>query len=193
MKPNRLREIRLERKLTLDQVAKAAGTTNQQVGMLERGERRLTVEWMERLAPVLRVQPAELLVTTEPRKIPVIGYVGAGFQIYPVDDHPKGVGIGEVDVPPGLVEPNAVAVIVKGDSMIPVLEENDIIYYDTQAEGDLTHLIGRLCVVQCTDGSTYVKTLKSTDGRYWLHSYNAEPLFPAGIQWAARVLWVKKS
>jgi phage repressor protein C with HTH and peptisase S24 domain len=189
---NRIREIRKKLKLTLEQVAEAAGTTNQHLGMLERGKRGLTLEWMERIAPALGVEVAELLDTADARKIPVVGYVGAGFQIYPVDDHMKGAGLDEVDAPPGIVARSAVAVICRGDSMIPVLDDGDVIYYDQQIEGDMDSLIGRLCVVQCTDGATYVKQMKKADGRYWLHSHNADPIFPAGIAWAARVLWIKK-
>lgn len=189
---NKLRTIRKERKLTLQEVADAAGTTNQMVGMLERGERKLTLEWMQKLAPVLGVTVAELLDDIAAPRIPVVGYVGAGFQIFPVDDHMKGAGLDEVDAPPGVMAKSAVAVIVRGDSMVPVLEEGDVIYYDEQVEGDLDNLLGRLCVVCCLDGSTYVKQLKKADGRYWLHSHNADPIFPAGIAWAARVLWIKK-
>lgn len=188
---NRIREIRKARRLTLEQVAKAAGTTNQMVGMLERGDRTLTVEWLERLAPVLGVEPVELLEASN-RKIQVVGYVGAGFRIIPIDDHAKGAGLDEIDAPPGLVARSAVALIVRGDSMIPVLEEGDVIYYDRQQQGDLDDLIGRLCVVCCADGATYVKQLKKSGDRYWLHSHNADPLFPDGIAWAARVLWIKK-
>lgn len=189
---NRLRQIRKDRKLTLQQVADAAGTTNQMVGMLERGERKLTLEWMQKLAPVLGITVTELIDDVEPARIPVVGYVGAGFQIFPIDDHLKGAGLDEVDAPPGGMAKSAVAVIVRGDSMVPVLEEGDVIYYDDVVEGNLDNLLGRLCVVACLDGSTYVKQLKKADGRYWLHSHNAEPIFPAGISWAARVLWVKK-
>lgn len=189
---NRLRHIRKQRKLTLQQVADAAGTSNQMLGMLERGERKLTVEWMEKLAPALGVSVAELLADNGQRKIPVVGYVGAGFQIFSIDDHMKGAGLDEVDAPPGPVAKSAVAVIVRGDSMVPVLEEGDVIYYDQQVEGDFDNLLGKLCVVQCADGATYVKQLRRTDGRYWLHSHNAEPIFPPSITWVARVLWVKK-
>lgn len=189
---NRLRDIRKQRKLTLQQVAEACGTTNQMVSLLERGDRKLTVEWLEKLAPVLGVTVAELLDPAQERKVPVVGYVGAGFQIFPIDDHIKGAGLDEVDAPPGLLEKSAVAVIVRGDSMIPVLEEGDVIYYDQQLEGNFDSLIGRMCVVQCSDGAMFVKQLKKADGRYYLHSHNAEPIFPSGIDWVARVLWIKK-
>jgi transcriptional regulator with XRE-family HTH domain len=60
--PNRLRELRTAHQLTLEQVAERAGTSVQQISRLELGERRLTDEWMRRLATALGVHPFELLV-----------------------------------------------------------------------------------------------------------------------------------
>jgi transcriptional regulator with XRE-family HTH domain len=59
---NRIRELREKRGLSLQQVAEGAGTTFQQIHKLELGKRRLTDEWMRRLAPVLGVHPAALLL-----------------------------------------------------------------------------------------------------------------------------------
>jgi transcriptional regulator with XRE-family HTH domain len=59
---NRIKELREKRGLTSQQVADAAGTTVQQIGRLENGKRRLTDEWMRRIAPVLGVHPAALLL-----------------------------------------------------------------------------------------------------------------------------------
>jgi transcriptional regulator with XRE-family HTH domain len=59
---NRIKELREARNLTLEQVADAAGTTFQQIHRLENGKRRLTDEWMRRIAPILGVHPAALLL-----------------------------------------------------------------------------------------------------------------------------------
>jgi transcriptional regulator with XRE-family HTH domain len=59
---NRIKELREARKITLQQIADAAGTTLQQIQRLENGKRRLTDEWMRRIAPVLGVHPAALLL-----------------------------------------------------------------------------------------------------------------------------------
>ena len=59
---NRIKELREVRGLTLQQVADAAGTSLQQIQRLENGHRRLTDDWMRRIAPVLGVHPAALLL-----------------------------------------------------------------------------------------------------------------------------------
>jgi transcriptional regulator with XRE-family HTH domain len=63
---NRIKELRDARGLTLEQVAHAAETSFQQVQRLERGDRRLTDDWMRRLAPILGVPPAALLADEAP-------------------------------------------------------------------------------------------------------------------------------
>ena len=58
---NRIRELRHARRLSLVETARLAGTTVQQLSRLELGERRLTVDWMQRIAVALGVRPADLL------------------------------------------------------------------------------------------------------------------------------------
>ncbi|WP_179954069.1 XRE family transcriptional regulator [Denitrobaculum tricleocarpae] len=59
---NRIKELRRLRGLTQDNLGKLAGTGRSQIVKLERGERRLTVEWMRRLARALECHPADLLL-----------------------------------------------------------------------------------------------------------------------------------
>lgn len=60
---NRIAEIRMARGLTLQEIAERAGTTNQQISHLEKGRRKLSYEWMERLAAVFACHPLELLAS----------------------------------------------------------------------------------------------------------------------------------
>ena len=59
---NRIRELRKARGLTLKRMAELLGTSNQQISHLEKGRRRLTLEWMERIAEVLECHPSDLLI-----------------------------------------------------------------------------------------------------------------------------------
>lgn len=58
--------LRKARGLTQQELAKLVGTTNQQIGHLERGKRRLTEAWMRRIAEALGVSPFELLSEATP-------------------------------------------------------------------------------------------------------------------------------
>lgn len=68
---NRIKELREEIGLTQDQVAAAAGTTFQQIARLETGQRRLTDDWMRRIAPVLGVAPSALLSDESPNVVQI--------------------------------------------------------------------------------------------------------------------------
>ncbi|QNK03478.1 helix-turn-helix transcriptional regulator [Dyella telluris] len=63
---NRIRVMREARGLSLDTLATEAGTTNQQVSLLETGKRRLTVDWLLRLAEPLKCHPWELVASDLP-------------------------------------------------------------------------------------------------------------------------------
>lgn len=58
---NRIRAFREARGLSLDGLARLAGTTNQQISLLETGKRRLTTEWLQRLGEALGCHPWSLV------------------------------------------------------------------------------------------------------------------------------------
>lgn len=61
MMENRISQLRRAQGLTLQQLADRVGTTNQQISHLEKGRRKLTIDWIERLAAALACQPFEIL------------------------------------------------------------------------------------------------------------------------------------
>lgn len=58
---NRIKEFRRARGLTMQQLADAAGTSKGQIDKLEKGARRLTVDWMVRLSKPLECDPRALM------------------------------------------------------------------------------------------------------------------------------------
>jgi len=66
---NRIKELRKAQGLTLKELADRVGTSNQQISHLEKGRRRLTLDWIERLAVALDCHPSDLLGggATQPR------------------------------------------------------------------------------------------------------------------------------
>lgn len=59
--PSPLRRLRQARGLTMQQLADASGTSKSQIDKLERGARRLTTDWIVRLAHALGCDPSALL------------------------------------------------------------------------------------------------------------------------------------
>lgn len=192
-RPNRLTELRNAAGLSIEEVAEQTGLSTSYVSRLERGERNLSVKKMEAFAKVLRTTPAELLSAAPMRMIPVVGYVGAGQEIYDIDDHAKGDGIDEVECPWDELAHSTVAVRVRGDSMVPAYFNNDLIFYERQ-DTDFTHLLGKECVIALADGRKFIKQLRRTaTGQWYLHSHNAEPILGVEIEWAGRVRLIARA
>lgn len=79
---NRVRDIRLQKGMTLADVAAACKppTTAQTIGRLETGMRNLSLVWMNRIAAALNVEPETLLRSEgvePPRIVAVLGDQGA--------------------------------------------------------------------------------------------------------------------
>lgn len=53
--------------MTLEQVAEKADTSFAQIQKLEKGDRRLTVEWMYRIANALQCRPSDLIDDPMPK------------------------------------------------------------------------------------------------------------------------------
>jgi phage repressor protein C with HTH and peptisase S24 domain len=84
----RLKELRLDKKLSRAQLAGLAGTSLGQIQKLEEGDRKLTVEWMERLATPLGAQLSDFIPTAGALMTTnkVVEFEGSEFAILPVHD-----------------------------------------------------------------------------------------------------------
>lgn len=121
------------------------------------------------------------------RTAQAVGYIGAGAEIYPIDDHALGSGLEEVEIPPGVPD-DAVLVIVRGDSMYPRYFDNEFLFYVRDQRNPL-EFIGRECVVKLEDGRIFVKVLrKGANGSFNLESWNAPTIENKAVEWAAPVL-----
>ncbi len=158
---------------------------------------------LARLAEVLQSTPEWLLsgrgaastLGGQQNKVPVVGYVGAGAEVYSIDDVAMGASLDDdaIDLPFS-GSSHAVCVIVRGDSMEPAYHDGDLLIYDDRRDGDYSDLINRECIVQLGDGRTYVKILLkgSEPGLWTLISHNASAITDVPLAWAARVKWVQK-
>ncbi len=120
------------------------------------------------------------------RVVPIVGYIGAGAEVFPLDDHEKGAGLDYVKVP-FPVRPGTVCAIVRGDSQLPMFEDGDLIGFVQRGE-DPTNLIGKRSVVKLMDGRILIKRLRrgSEAGLYTLVSSNARDIEDVEIEWAAQ-------
>lgn len=63
---NRIRQLRLERGMTLEELAEMVGTSLQQISRLELSDRRLSEKWIRPIAQALGVSPGDLLADAPP-------------------------------------------------------------------------------------------------------------------------------
>ena len=178
-----IRELRLERKLSLEEVAFDVGISVSQLSRIERDEREAKASELRRLAEKLDVGVAELF--RAPEEVPLVGYVGAGAEahFYGTADDPDET----VPAPDGAT-PSTVAVEIRGESL-GTLFDRWLVFYDDRREPVTQDLMGRLCIVGLADDRVLVKKLRisRTKGLFHLLSNVEEPILDVAVEWAARV------
>ena len=128
-----------------------------------------------------------------PDIVSVVGYVGAGQEIFAHDDHALGAGLEEVEAPEGVGRDTMVAVRVRGESMHP-LRNGWLLFYRRDQHGVPEACMNRLCIVKLADdGPVLVKELRRgyRDGHFVLSSWNAPPIEDVRLDWAAPVLSIR--
>ena len=123
--------------------------------------------------------------------LPVVGYIGGGAEFHAIDDNAKGGGIDTITAPPGCAD-DSVAVQIRGDSMMPVYNDGDILVYSDRRY-DAESFFNKRCIVGLADGRILVKTLTrgSQDGLFTLISFNAAPIIDVVIEWVGKIEWVQ--
>jgi len=128
-----------------------------------------------------------------PSMVSVVGYVGAGQEIFAHDDHALGAGLEEVEAPEGVGRDTMVAVRVRGESMHP-LRDGWVLFYRRDQNGVPEACLNRLCIVKLADdGPVLVKELRRgyREGHFVLSSWNAPPIEDVRLDWAAPVLSIR--
>ncbi|HUY68240.1 MAG TPA: LexA family transcriptional regulator [Alphaproteobacteria bacterium] len=134
---NRIREFRAARGWSLRQLAERSGTSKSQVDKLEKGDRRLTVEWMVRLAKPLQCDPRDLM---ESAPFQTVGFgaaraaaspVARGNALIPVRKTTRGNAqpIDQIPRPYYLAHvKDAYAILIEDNSMIPMYRPGQLLF-----------------------------------------------------------------
>lgn len=181
-----LREILRETGWTQEELASRLETSQATVsrwfkGSEPQGHRRDAI-----LALYRSVTASDKPSNDDIRTVRLIGYIGAGQTIYPLDD-----GADDRVEAPSDAKPSTVAAKIRGDSMLPLFHENWLIYWSKSLP--VEDMINQLCVVQVADGRLLVKTLRrgSEHGLWTLTSFNASDIEDVEVDWVAPIDWIK--
>jgi transcriptional regulator with XRE-family HTH domain len=161
----------------------------------ENGNREPEKETIPRLASFFRVSANWLLTgegsATGKSLAKVVGYVGQGGEVTRVDGKTTDEDLEQVEPPLGVTEP-CQAARIRGNSMYP-FEDGWLVFWGEDPSGVPDDCIGKLCVVQLTDGRQLLKKLYrgSKKGVYRLDGHNAPLIDDVAVEWAACVLGFK--
>lgn len=142
------------------------------------------VSTLIKLAAALEVEVSDLVAAAP---VPIVGYIGAGGAVIFED-----IGSDETVIRPPNVSIRLVALVVRGDSMLPKYRDGDIIYIGRDHDGILPEYLGRDCAVRLATGETYIKQIiaGSEEGRFTLISLNAPPIENVEVTWATPVAFI---
>ncbi len=199
----RIRSLRKSLGLSQASFARRVGVDQSNVSRWERGAPPDDAH-IVRLAELAGQHPAAFrygrlpetgpeALSLPPHIVSVVGYVGAGQEIFALDDHALGASLEEVEAPEGVGRDTMVAVRVRGESMHP-LRNGWLLFYRRDQHGVPDACLNRLCIVKLAgDGPILVKELRRgyRTGHFVLSSWNAPPLEDVRLDWAAPVLSIR--
>lgn len=183
--PNRIAALRNERDLTQPELAERIGCNHSTISRLESGRRKLTLEWMEKIAAALGCQPADLL-HSGPRS----PHKGGLRQVAPRVEN----NMIEVDGSEYLALPSFDAALSAGAGSLMEIEPEPIGYHliESQWLRSITRAAPEYLMVVRVDGDSMEPVL--SDGDWILVDTTQRRLDRQGI-YALRIgsaVWVKR-
>ncbi|MAU19194.1 MAG: XRE family transcriptional regulator [Martelella sp.] len=183
---NKLKLFREKARMTHEQAGEAMGVSRSQYIKLERNERRLNLDYIERAASAFGVSPADIISDDPPpSNVPLVGYVGAGAEVQPEFEQVPPEGLEQIHIPFALPA-EMIAFQIRGDSMLPVYRDGMVlvVYREQRRPGEW--FFGKEAVVRTEDGRRFVKTIMRGNPTT-LYSTNAPPIENAVPVWLGEI------
>jgi transcriptional regulator with XRE-family HTH domain len=177
---NRLAHMRKKAGLSQAELGQLLNSGRSTVTKLERSEIPLSDRWLDRLCPILKCTPADILGD----EVPVVGKIGAGGSIVFED-----LGNDDTISRPPETNGELVGLEVVGDSMLPKFDPGDLVFISREYDGIDPADIGAICACRLVTGETYLKqVLRGTKPGAWtLRSYNASDMENVELVWATPI------
>lgn len=175
--PNKIKEFRVRKNYTYQQVADMVDAAAPTINKLEKGYMALTHEWADKLCAIFDCTPNDLMGHEEKSKIPILGVVPAGQWLDAIEDPDAPTIYFHTGGKAGFI-----ALQVKGDSMNLLAPEGSYVVVDTNSINP-SLLDGRPIVVM-NDGEVTLKILnlplRALEPRSTNPVWRAQPI---GMDW----------
>lgn len=204
-----LREIRLRKGLSMEALARLTGTTASQINKLEKRQRRLTDEWLKKLAQALECSPNDLIDDF----VPVQPEPGAPKHIFlpecslsEIDETGPAAGVGHfldyavfrsdwLKAVSGISCDKLLVYRIDDDSMEPTFRSADHVLVEPTSDrmrGD------GLYVIRMHSGLTIKRIVFSPEGNH-VSVISDNPIYPShikinrvSISLIGRIIWIGK-
>ncbi len=185
---NNLKSLREQRGWTHEKAAQEMGVSRGQFIKLERGERRMTIDYINQAAKAFGIRPADIIDSEEEFSVPLMGYIGAGAEILPEFEQVPPEGLDQIQVPFPLPA-EMIALQVRGDSMLPVYKDGHVVIVYAEQKKPVSAFYGDDAAVRTSDGRRFLKTImKGTP--ITLTSFNAAPIENVALDWVGEIFAV---
>jgi len=179
-----LREARQRKGLTLKQVAQKMGVSPPQVQRIESGERRLTVDFLERFCDAVELNLLDLF--HQEVFVPIIGVIDINVNIQPL---PAGMNT-MVRAPRIVSHPERLAGVRWHAGQHYKVMEGHVAFFYADTKGIPHDAWGRRCIMRRTDGTQRYGWLFQEDGQIHIIDPGHEPELNVKLEWASPVLGV---
>lgn len=183
---NRLKDLREAARLTQEQAAELMNVSKSQYVKLERGERRLTQDYIARASSAFRVTEAEILSRQDGNMVPLMGFIGAGAEINPDFEQTPPEGLDQIELPFPLPD-DMVAFEVRGDSMLPAYKDGHVVICYREQRRPTQAFYGEEAAVKTADGRRFLKTIMRGSSGINLLSWNAGPIENVELEWIGEI------
>ena len=185
---NRIREVRKRLGWTLEALAAEADISTGYLSRIESGKRGADLEIVSKLAAALGVSPREMIGTQENTSVRLMGFIGAGAEILPEFEQVSSEGLDTIELP-FPVPDGLVAFQIRGDSMMPRYDPDDVLLVYEEQRRPTESLLGEDVAVKIEDGRRFLKRLMRGPKRetYNLESWNARTIEAVRLEWIGEV------
>lgn len=175
----RIRDLRKDSGMTLQEMADKLGTTAQTVQRLETANMTVSVDWLEKFARVFGLHPAELIVREDQFAIKMLGVVGPGAIVREED-----IRLGQ---PWQLTIPAAQPIAARVEQSVGSFSEGCVLIADRRKEAIAADCNNKNCIVALANGPILLRRVIM--GQY--DRLTLVPLAPDGdVRYDQEIRWI---